>query len=242
MKGVILAAGKGTRLLPATKVMDKGVMLVYDKPMIYYPITTLRDSGVKEILIIVRPGHSGQFIDLLGSGKDLGVRLTYDVQEEPLGIAHGLAIAEDFADERKLAFLLSDEILEDVFPDAVRKFESEGRGAVIGVHEAPDPQRFGVVEMRGDKVISMEEKPLKPKSNLVSCGFYLFDNKVFDIIRDLKPSPRGEYEITDVLKQYLRRDELAAFVAKGFWKDAGTFDAMLEANIYAAEKAKNAKK
>ncbi len=238
MKGVILAAGKGTRLLPVTKVINKSLVLVYDKPLIYYPIMTLKDSGVTDILIIAKPGHGGQFLDLLGSGKELGVRLTYDVQEEPLGIAHGLAIAEDFADEGKIAFILGDEVIEDTFEDAVRKFSESGSGAVIAVAETKDPHRFGIVELSGNKVIGIEEKPKNPKSNLASCGFYLYDKAVFDIIRSLKPSERGEYEITDVNKVYLERDQLSAVIAKGAWIDAGTFDSLLEASVYAASKAK----
>jgi len=241
MKGVILAAGKGTRLLPVTKVLNKSLVLVYDKPLIYYPIQTLKDSGVNEILIIARPGHGGQFLDLLGSGKDLGVKLTYDVQEEALGIAHGLAIAEDFADGGKIAFILADNIFEDTFTGTVRKFDAEGHGAVNAITKVSDPERSGVVEMQNGKVMSIEEKPKFPKSNLISCGFYLFDNQVFDIIRTLKPSQRGEYEISDLLKAYLARDKLSTIEVKGKWIDAGTFDSLLEANIYSAKKRRGKK-
>ncbi|MDO8558540.1 MAG: sugar phosphate nucleotidyltransferase [bacterium] len=242
MKGVILAAGKGTRLLPVTKVVNKSLVLVYDKPLIYYPITTLRDSGITEILIIARPGHGGQFLDLLGSGKDLGVRLTYDVQEEPLGIAHGLAIAEDFTDEGKFAFILADNIFEDTFEDVVRKFSSSGPGAVIAVKKVGDPWRSGVVEIKDGTVISIEEKPKNPKSSLVATGFYLYDNNVFEIIRTLKPSERGEYEITDVNKAYLANGQLSTIEIKGTWIDAGTFDSLLEANIHIANKVKAGRK
>lgn len=238
MKGVILAAGKGTRLLPITKVVNKNVVLVYDKPLIYYPIATLRDSGITDILIIARPGHGGQFVDLLGSGRDLGVRLTYDVQEEALGIAHGLAIAEDFVDEQEFAFILADNIFEDTFGDAVRKFSVRNDGAVIIVKQVDDPHRFGIAEMRNGKVVSIEEKPKNPKSNLAVTGFYLYDNSVFGIIRTLKPSERGEYEITDVNKAYMEQGGLTAVEVKGFWKDAGTFDSLLEASIYAAKRAR----
>jgi len=238
MKGVILAAGKGTRLLPVTRVVNKSVVLVYDKPLIYYPIITLRDSGVTEILIIAKPGHGGQFLDLLGSGKELGVKLTYDVQEEPLGIAHGLAIAEDFADEGKIAFVLADNIYEDTFGDAVRKFDAAGDGAVIVLKEVKDPHRFGIAEVSKGKVMSVEEKPKSPKSNLAITGFYLYDKHVFDIIKTIKPSARGEYEITDVNRAYLKQGKLRAIEAKGFWKDAGTFDSLLEASTYIAKKKK----
>jgi glucose-1-phosphate thymidylyltransferase len=236
MKGVILAAGKGTRLLPVTKVINKNVVLVYDKPLIYYPIETLRDSGVNEILIIARPGTGGQFLDLLGSGKQLGVKITYDVQEEALGIANGLAVAEDFADEGKIAFILGDNIFENDLKDDISKFGRSGKGAMIALKEVKDPQRFGIAELKGDKVVSLEEKPKKPKSNLAATGFYLYDNTVFDIIRKLKPSARGEYEITDVNKVYLERGQLSALMVRGAWMDAGTFDSLLEASIFVAKK------
>lgn len=241
MKGVILAAGKGTRLLPITKVLNKSLVLVYDKPLIYYPIQTLRESGVKEILIIARPGHGGQFLDLLGSGKDLGVRLTYDVQEEALGIAHGLAIAEDFADGGKIAFILADNIFEDTFGEEVRKFDTEEDGAVVTIKEVDDPHRFGIAEVRENRVVSIEEKPKQPKSSLAVTGFYLYDKTVFDIIRTLKPSGRGEYEITDVNKAYLELGKLSAIKVKGKWIDAGTFDSLLEASMYSAEKRRGEK-
>ena len=239
MKGVILAAGKGTRLLPVTKVLNKSLVLVYDKPLIFYPIETLKNSGVNEILIIARPGHGGQFLDLLGSGKELGVKLTYDVQEEALGIAHGLAIAEDFADGGNIAFILADNIFEDTFSDAVRKFDAESSGAVVAIKEVKDPHRFGIAEVNNDKVVSIEEKPKQPRSSLAVTGFYIYDKTVFDIIRTVKPSERGEYEITDVNKAYLERGKLSAIQVKGKWIDAGTFDSLLEASIYVAEKRRS---
>ncbi|MDP3963587.1 MAG: sugar phosphate nucleotidyltransferase [bacterium] len=238
MKGVILAAGKGTRLAPFTKVVNKNIAIIYDKPLIYYPIITLRDSGVTDILLIAKPGHGGQFLDLLGSGKDLGVKLTYDVQEEPLGIAHGLAVAQDFADEGKIAFILADNIFDDTFGDAVRKFSDSGTGAVIAVKEVNDPHRFGIAEMNGDAVVSLEEKPKHPKSNYAVTGFYLYDSSVFGIIKTINPSARGEYEITDVNRHYLEQGKLSAIKVSGFWKDAGTFDALLEASTHMALKRK----
>ena len=238
MKGVILAAGKGTRLAPFTKVVNKNIAIIYDRPLIYYPIMTLRDSGVTDILLIAKPGHGGQFLDLLGSGKDLGVKLTYDVQEEALGIAHGLAVAEDFADEGKIAFILADNIFDDTFGDVVRKFSDSGSGAVIVVKEVDDPHRFGIAEMKGGAVIGLEEKPKHPKSNLAVTGFYLYDSSVFGIIKTLTPSARGEYEITDVNRAYLEQGRLSAVKVTGFWKDAGTFDALLEASLHVAEKSR----
>lgn len=224
--------------MPFTKVVNKSLALVYDKPLIYYPISTLRDSGVNEILIIARPGNGGQFLDLLGSGKDIGVRLTYDVQEEPLGIAHGLAVAEDFADEGKIAFMLADNIFEETFTDAVRKFSESGTGAVITTKRVDDPERFGIAEIENGKITAIEEKPKNPKSNLAITGFYLYDNTVFDKIRKVRPSARGEYEITDVNKLYLDDSKLEAIETKGTWIDAGTFDSLLAASIYASGRAK----
>ena len=238
MKGVILSGGKGTRLYPLTKVINKNILPIYDKPLIYYPILTLRDAGIKEILIISGPGHAGQFLDLLGSGKELGVKLTYDIQEEPKGIAHGLSIAEDFADEGPIALILGDNIYEDNLSEAVNDFEKNPQGAKIFLHQVPDPERFGVVEFKGDKIIGIEEKPQKPKSNWMVTGFYLYDNRVFDVIRRLKPSPRGEYEVTDVNKQYLKDGNLSYYKIKGEWIDAGTFDSLLRANNLMAEKTK----
>jgi len=238
MKGVILSGGKGTRLYPLTKVINKNILPIYDKPLIYYPILTLRDAGIEEILIISGPGHAGQFLDLLGSGKELGVKLTYDIQEEPKGIAHGLAIAEDFADEGPIALILGDNIYEENLRKPVDEFEKNPKGVKIFLHQVPDPERFGVVEFKNDKIIGIEEKPKKPKSNWMVTGFYLYDNRVFDIIRGLKPSPRGEYEVTDVNKQYLEEGNLTYHKVKGEWIDAGTFDSLLRANNLMAEKAK----
>ena len=240
MKGVILSGGKGTRLYPLTKVINKNILPIYDKPLIYYPIFTLRDAGIKEILIISGPGHAGQFLDLLGSGKELGVKLTYDIQEEPKGIAHGLGIAEDFADEGPIALILGDNIYEENLSEPVNDFEKNPKGVKIFLHQVPDPERFGVVEFKGDKIIGIKEKPQKPKSNWMVTGFYLYDNRVFDVIRGLKPSPRGEYEVTDVNKQYLEEGNLTYHKVKGEWIDAGTFNSLLRANNLMAEKAKKA--
>lgn len=242
MKGAILAGGKGTRLMPLTKVINKNILAVYDKPLIYYPIFTLRDAGIKEILIISGRGHAGQFLDLLGSGKELGVDLTYDIQEEPKGVAHGLAVAEDFADNRPLAFILGDNIFEENLKKAVDDYETmikkTGKGAKIVIKQVPDPERFGVVELQGDKIISIIEKPKEPKSDWINTGFYLYDNRVFDIIRTIKPSPRGEYEVVDVSNWYLKEGTLTYYKTIGEWIDAGTFDSLLRANNFAAEKAK----
>lgn len=244
MKGIVLAGGKGTRLMPLTKVVNKNILPIYNKPLIYYPILTLRDAGVKEILIISGPGHAGQFLDLLGSGKELGVDLSYDIQEEPKGLAHGLAIAEDFADNGQIAFILGDNIFENSLKKAVDDFKKQPKGAKIVIKQVSDPERFGVVQFnkKGDKITKIIEKPKRPPTNWMVTGFYLYDNRVFDIIRKLKPSARNEYEITDVNNFYIKEGTMAYQKTKGRWIDAGTFDALLEANIFIAKKLSRSKK
>lgn len=238
MKGVIVAGGKGTRLYPLTKVVNKNILQVYDKPLIYYPILTLRDAGIKDILLISGPGHAGQFLDLLGSGKELGVDLSYDIQEEPKGVAHCIAVAEDFADDGPIAVILGDNIYEDNLKEAIDDFKKQGKGAKVALKQVHDPERFGVAELGGDKIVSIVEKPKKPKSNWIVVGFYLYDNRVFDVIRTLKISERGEYEITDLNNKYLKEGTLTGYKLKGEWIDAGTFDSLLKANKFIAEKAK----
>jgi len=238
MKGVIIAGGKGTRLYPLTKVVNKNILQVYDKPLIYYPILTLRDAGIKDILLISGPGHAGQFLDLLGSGKELGVDLSYDIQEEPKGVAHCIAVAEDFADNGPIAVILGDNIYEDNLKEAVDDFKKQGKGAKVALKQVHDPERFGVAELGGDKIVSIVEKPKKPKSNWIVVGFYLYDNQVFDVIRTLKLSDRGEYEITDLNNKYLKEGTLTGYKLKGEWIDAGTFDSLLKANTFIAGKAK----
>ena len=238
MKGVIIAGGKGTRLYPLTKVVNKNILQVYDKPLIYYPILTLRDAGIKDILLISGPGHAGQFLDLLGSGKELGVDLSYDIQEEPKGVAHCIAVAEDFADNGPIAVILGDNIYEDNLKEAVNDFKKQGKGAKVALKQVHDPERFGVAELDGDKIVSIIEKPKKPKSNWIVVGFYLYDNRVFDVIRTLKISDRGEYEITDLNNKYLKEGTLTGYKLKGEWIDAGTFDSLLKANKFIAGKQK----
>ena len=238
MKAMILAGGKGTRLYPLTKVINKNILPIYDKPLIYYPIMTLREAGIKEILIVSGPGHAGQFLDLLGSGKELGVDLTYDIQEEPKGLAHGLAVAEDFADEGPITLILGDNIYEENLKKAVEDFEKQKKGAKIVLKQVPDPERFGVPDFDGDKIISITEKPEKPKTDWIVTGFYIYDNRVFDFIRTLKPSKRGEFEITDLNNCYIKDGSLTYYKTKGEWIDAGTFDSLLKANNFFAGKAK----
>jgi len=237
MKGVILAGGKGTRLLPLTKVINKNILPVYNKPLIYYPILTLKEAGVEDILIISGPGHAGQFLDLLGSGSALGVDLSYDIQEEPKGIAHGLAIAEDFADNGQIAFILGDNIFEDCLKKAVDDFKKQAKGAKIAIKQVPDPERFGVVKFnQKEQIVKIIEKPKNPPTNWMVTGFYLYDHRVFDFIRQMKPSKRGEYEITDLNNHYIQEGTLTYQKIRGKWLDAGTHDSLLEANIFIAKK------
>jgi glucose-1-phosphate thymidylyltransferase len=240
MKGAVLAGGTGSRLMPLTKVINKNILAVYDKPLIFYPIFTLRDAGIEEILIISGRGHAGQYLDLLSNGKELGVKLTYVIQEEPKGLAHGLSVAEDFADNGPVALILGDNIYEENLKPAVDDFEKqlkkEGRGAKIILKQVSDPERFGVAEFKGDKIIGITEKPKQPKSDWIATGFYMCDARVFDFIRTLKPSARGEYEITDLLNCYIKEGSLTYYKTKGEWIDAGTFDSLLKANIFIAKK------
>lgn len=236
MKGIILAGGKGTRLMPLTKVINKNILPIYDKPLVYYPILTLRQAGIRDILIISGSGHAGQFLDLLGSGSELGVNLSYDVQEEPKGIAHGLAIAEDFADTDKVALILGDNLFGNSLEKAVLDFTKQEKGAKIIIKQVPDPQRFGVVKFnKKEQIIGIVEKPKRPPTNWMVTGFYLYDHRVFDIIRKLKPSPRGEYEITDLNNIYIQEGTMTYQKVKGKWLDCGTFDSLLQANIFIAK-------
>jgi|TARA_Y100000310_G_scaffold146303_2_gene145615 glucose-1-phosphate thymidylyltransferase len=226
MKGVICAGGTGSRMMPCTKVTNKHLLNCYNKPIIYFPLQTLIDAGCKEILIISGPGHAGDFLNLLGSGKKFGVKLSYAVQEEAGGIAQAVAMAEDFADNQPIAVILGDNIFEDKFDFSAFRF-----GARIYLKEVTDPERFGVAELDSEnKVISIEEKPKAPKSNYCVTGLYVFDAKVFDIIKTLKPSGRGELEITDVNNAYLKGDQLNGKKVGGFWTDAGTFESCFRAS------------
>jgi len=238
MKGIVLAGGFGTRLMPLTKVVNKQLLPVYNKPLIYYPILTLKQAGIREILVISGPGHAGQLLDLLGSGKELGVDLSYDIQEEPKGIAHGLAIAEDFADNSGIALILGDNIFEDDLKKAVKDFKAQEKGAKIIIKKVPDPKRFGVVKFnnKGDKIIKVIEKPKNPPTNWMVTGFYLYDNQVFNVIRKLKPSARGEYEITDVNNFYIKEGTMTYQKTKGKWIDAGLPESLYKAATFIRKK------
>jgi len=227
MKGIILAGGTGSRLFPLTKVTNKHLLPVYDKPMIYYPLQTLVDAGIEDIMIVSGRGHAGHFLELLGSGAEFGVKLTYEIQEEAGGIAQALGLAEDFADDESVAVILGDNIYQDNVRSAVDSFTT---GARIFLKEVTDAIRFGVAEVSGDRIVSIEEKPDAPKSNLAVTGLYLYDAGVFKLIHDLKPSGRGELEITDVNNAYIHMGNMSYSILSGFWSDAGTFDSLIHAS------------
>lgn len=228
MRGIILAGGTGSRLFPLTKVTNKHLLPVYDKPMVYYPLMTLVNAGITDIMIVSGRGHAGHFLELLGSGAEFGVKLTYEIQEKAGGIAQALGLAEKWADEDSVAVILGDNIFQDDVKSDVTSFKD---GAKIFLKEVPDAERFGVAELGKDRVISIEEKPKKPKSNYAVTGLYLYDADVFSIIRTLKPSGRGELEITDVNNAYLKKDMMQYAILKGYWSDAGTFDSLLRASV-----------
>ncbi|MBU0707402.1 NTP transferase domain-containing protein [Patescibacteria group bacterium] len=237
MKGIILAGGQATRLQPLTLVTNKHLLPVYDKPMIYYPLQTLVDAGIKDIMVISGKGHAGHFLELLRSGSDFGVRLSYGVQEEAGGIAQALALCEDFADRDSVAVILGDNIFENnVAETAVKDFEKQKKGAKIFLKEVHDPERFGVAEISGEKILGIEEKPKKPKSLLAVVGLYMYDEQVWDVVKTLKPSGRGELEITDVNNYYIDQGTMTYEVLDGQWTDAGTFESLYRANKIIAEK------
>lgn len=234
MKGVILAGGTGSRLYPLTKITNKHLLPVYNKPMIYYPLQTLIDGGITEIMLVSSKDHAGHFLKLLGSGKDFGVNIQYEIQEEAGGIAHALYLVKDFAKGQNITVILGDNIFEDNIQKQVDDFDKHSQGAKIFLKEVDleSAKRFGVAEINGGKVLSVEEKPQKPKSNLAMTGLYMFDSQVFDFIKNLKPSARGELEITDAIMKYLNNNELSWAPIKGFWSDAGTFESLFRATSW----------
>lgn len=227
MKGIILAGGTGSRLLPLTKVTNKHLLPVYNKPMIYYPLEKLLEAGLSEIMIVSGRGHAGHFLELLGSGSDYGARFTYEIQDEAGGIAQALGLAEQWVGGENVAVILGDNIFQDSFINDVNSFKS---GAKIFLKGVPDANRFGVAEVEGSRVVSIEEKPKKPKSNYAVTGLYFYDVSVFDIIKTLKPSDRGELEITEVNNAYIQKGQMTFSFLNGFWSDAGTFDSLLRAS------------
>lgn len=237
MKGIILSGGSATRLRPCTKVTSKQLLPVYNRPMIYYPLNTLIKSGIKDILIIVSPERAGDYLNLLGSGKEFGVKFTYEIQDKPEGLAQAFLIGENFIDDDPVCMILGDNIFEDDFSEDIKNFKG---GAKIFAKEVPDPERFGVVAFdENNKAVSIEEKPTQPKSNYCVTGLYVYDSRVVEIAKSLKASPRGELEITDLNRWYLEKGELDVAMVKGAWIDAGTFDSLLEAQIIAKERLQN---
>lgn len=241
MKGVILAGGLGSRLLPLTKVTNKHLLPVYDKPMIYYPIECLRNAGIEEILIITGGNCAGHFLELLDSGSDLGLNdLHYTYQRGGnAGIADALKLAEKFADGQKTAVILGDNIIEGNICKAVEDFKKQPTGAKLLLKEVPDPQRFGVPELSDGKIVGIEEKPTHPKSSYAVIGIYFYDGQVFDFARDLKPSARGELEITDVNNAYIDQSVVTYDVLQGWWTDAGTTESLYRATKLVAEGGAN---
>lgn len=224
MKGIILAGGTGSRLAPCTHVTNKHLLPVYDRPMIMYPIETLRSAGIRDVMIVSGKGHAGHFVELLSSGRDLGLRIQYAVQEKAGGIAEALGLTEDFADNENVAVILGDNIYE--LPQDLANF---GTGARVYLKQVPDPQRFGVAKFKGSQLDKIIEKPKKPPSNAAVTGLYLYDKDVYHIVKHLKPSKRGELEITDVNNAYLRNDALDYRYVNGEWTDAGTFESLYRA-------------
>ncbi len=237
MKGVILAGGLGSRLLPLTKVTNKHLLPVYDRPMIYYPIQTLVDAGIRDILLVTGGNSAGDFLRLLGNGQEFGLEhVNYTYQEGEGGIADALRLARFFVGNDRIVVVLGDNIVQDSIASYVRNFEQQESGAKILLKEVEDPQRFGVAQLEDGRVIGIEEKPAKPKSNLAVTGIYMYDAAVFDIIETLEPSERNELEITDVNNDYIRRGLMTYDLLDGWWTDAGTFESLHKAGNLAADR------
>jgi glucose-1-phosphate thymidylyltransferase len=240
VKGIVLAGGLGSRLRPLTAVTNKHLLPVYDQPMIYYPIQTLVNAGVTDIMIVTGGNSAGDFLKLLGNGKAFGLKhLNYTYQEGEGGIADALSLVEHFAAGDSICVVLGDNIIEGNISAAVRAYHAQGGGAKIILRKVPDPQRFGVPVLDGPRVVRIEEKPDQPKSQYAVIGIYMYDGKVFDIIRTLKPSGRGELEITDVNNAYIEREEMTWDQLEGWWTDAGTFESLLLASNLVAESGAN---
>ena len=240
MKGVILAGGLGKRLYPLTKITNKHLLPVHDKPMIFYPLRALINAGIEDILIVTGGNHAGDFLRLLGNGKDFGLKhLNYTYQEGEGGIAEALALAEHFSDHEKMVVILGDNVVEGNIAQAVNDFGKQKEGAKILLKEVPDPQRFGVPEIVDGRIAAIEEKPKVPKSRYAVIGIYMYDGRVFDIIRTLKPSGRGELEVTDVSNAYIREGKMTYDVLEGWWSDAGTFESLLRTGNLVAKGGAN---
>jgi glucose-1-phosphate thymidylyltransferase len=236
MKGVVLAGGTGSRLYPLTKITNKHLLPVFDKPMIYYPIQTLVDAGIDDILIVTGGRTAGDFLRLLANGKEFGLRrLHYAYQEGEGGIAEALGLAEEFADGDRICVILGDNIIEKSIREAVEGFRKQERGARILLKQVTDADRFGVAEIVGDKIVGIEEKPKRPKSPYAVTGIYMYDATVFDKVRRIEPSDRGELEITDVNNLFIHEGTMSFSYLDGWWTDAGTFESLLRANNLAAQ-------
>lgn len=230
MKGIVLAGGTGSRLFPLTKITNKHLLPIYDKPMIYYPIQTLVDAGIKDLLIVTGGRNSGDFLRLLANGKEFGLKhINYTYQEGEGGIAEALALAEHFAEGEPICVILGDNIIEGSIRQPVADFKRQWRGAKILLKEVPDAQRFGVAEIEGDRIVGIEEKPKNPKSKYAVTGIYMFDSTVFEKTRQIERSARGELEITDVNNAYIREGTMSFSYLDGWWTDAGTFDSLIRA-------------
>lgn len=237
LKGVILAGGLGKRLEPLTRITNKHLLPVYSKPMIFYPIQTLIDIGVTDIMIVTGGNNAGDFLRLLGNGSEFGLKcIHYTYQRGEGGIADALALSEHFAEGGKIVVILGDNIIEKSIRNYVEKFSAQQEGAKVILKKVEDPERFGVAEIKDGRLISVEEKPAKPKSNYIVTGIYMYDSQVFDIIKALKLSDRGELEITDVNNAYIKKGQMSYDILDGWWADAGTFDSLLRANNLVAKK------
>ena len=238
MKGIVLSGGEGTRLRPLTRVTSKQFLPIYDKPMIFYPLQKLLDAGIKEILIIVAPDHCGDYMKVLGSGRDFGpgVRFTYEIQDKPEGLAQAFIIGENFLDDGdNVTLILGDNIFEDDFSEVIKNFTG---GAHVFAKEVPDPERFGVVKFDEEgRALEIVEKPQTFLSNFAVTGLYIYDNRIVEVAKNLQPSARGELEITDANRWYLKKGELTVSPVKGEWIDAGTFESLYQATMWAQQKS-----
>lgn len=235
MKGIILAGGTGSRLYPLTKITNKHLLPVGKYPMIFHAVHKLKEADIQDILIVTGKDHMGDVVNLLGSGTDLGVSFTYKVQDEAGGIAQALGLAEQFVGDSQMVVILGDNVFSDSIASYVQNFREQRTGAKVLLQQVHDPQRYGVPELDGDKIVSIEEKPAHPKSNYAVTGIYMYDSNVFNIVKTLKPSGRGELEITDVNNAYIQRNELTYDILKGWWTDAGTHASLAYANELAKE-------
>lgn len=234
MRGIILSGGLATRLRPCTTVTSKGMLPIYNRPMIYYPLNMLLKAGIKDILIIISPDHAGDYLRLLGSGSQFGVRFTYEIQEKPNGLAEAFIIGKTFIGTDDVTMILGDNIFADDLSDEIKNFK---KGAKVFAKAVPDPERFGIVELDADgRAVSIEEKPKVPKSNLCLTGLYIYDSRVVEVAKTVKPSERGELEITDLHRWYMEKGELEVVKIEQEWIDAGTFDSLYMAQALAKEK------